>query len=400
MKILLADTLAPTCIDQLEQYGHVVFNLPRLSDESLLESLGELKPHVLVVRSTKVPTAALMANPDLELIVRAGAGYDAIDVNGASERGIFVANCPGKNAAAVAELTIGLILALDRAIPENVMAAREGMWNKAAFSKAGGIKGRTLGLVGLGHIGSLVAGMAQGLGMQVIAWSQSLTDERAQAIGVQRRTGPLDVAAEADIVSLHVASTSDTNHLANRVFFEAMKENALFVNTTRSAVVDENALQWAMESRGIRAAIDVMEFEPAAKEGAFEHPLRHHPNLYMTHHIGGSTQQAQEAVAAEAVRIIVAYDANGSVPNCVNLAAQTPATHLLTVRHLDKVGVLAAVLDEVRKAGWNVQEMENLVFSGAKAACARIRFDGNPRDEVLTGISQLPDVLAVSVIPL
>ncbi len=400
MKILLADALASTCVEILEREGHTVFNRPKLKGDDLVEALSSLEPHVLVVRSTKVPAVAMEANRSLELIVRAGAGYDNIDVNGASERGIFVANCPGKNAAAVAELTIGLILSLDRSIPDNVMQARAGAWNKASFSKATGVKGQTLGLIGLGNIGKLVAKMAKGLDMNVIAWSRSLTEADAAELGIQRRPSPLDVASEADVVSLHVASNADTRGLANRVFFESMKDGAFFVNTTRSAVVDEESLKWAMEAKGIRAAIDVMDGEPSYKEGDFDHPLKEHRGLYITHHIGASTKQAQLAIAEEAVRVVLSYDVDGFVPNCVNLAAQSPATHMLTVRHLDRVGVLAAVLDVVRKAGWNVQEMENLVFSGAKAACARIRFDGMPGDEILKSISDLPDVLAVSVIPL
>ena len=400
MNILLADSLASSCIEQLQREGHAVFSCPELKGETLVAALEEHKPQVLVVRSTKVSAAAMNACSELELIVRAGAGYDTIDVNAASERGIFVANCPGKNAAAVAELTMGLILAIDRMLPDNVNEARKGHWNKKAFAKSDGLKGKTLGLIGMGNIGQRVARMAAGFDLRVIAWSRSLTDEQATALGVQRRTGPLDVAAEADIVSLHVASTEDTRNLANRVFFESMKPEAIFINTTRSAVVDEEALSWALEERGIRAGLDVMENEPAVKEGTFEHPLASHPGVYFSHHIGASTQQAQAAIANEAVRIILAYDADGNVPNCVNLAERSPATHLLTVRHLDKVGVLARVLDEVRKAGWNVQEMENLVFSGAKAACARIRFDGQPDVEVLPRIQSLPDVLAVGVIPL
>ncbi len=202
------------------------------------------------------------------------------------------------------------------------------------------------------------------------------------------------------MVSLHVAANADTRAWANRVFFEAMKEGAFFINTSRSSVVDEDALEWAMDNRGIRAAIDVMSDEPAYKVGNFEHPLHNHPGLYITHHIGASTSQAQSAIADEAVRVILTYIDSGVVPNCVNIAEQSPATHMLTVRHLDRVGVLAAVLDVMRKAGWNVQEMENLVFSGAKAACARIRFDGYPGEEILNEISSLPDVLAVSVIAL
>jgi D-3-phosphoglycerate dehydrogenase len=201
-------------------------------------------------------------------------------------------------------------------------------------------------------------------------------------------------------VTLHVASTPETHHLADRSFFDAMKPGAFFINTTRGAVVDEEALRWAIEAKNIRAALDVFEGEPAYAEGALDHPLAHHPNVYLTHHIGASTQQAQEATAAEAVRIIILYAETGHVPNCVNLADHSPATHLLTVRHLDKVGVLAAVLDEVRKAHWNIQEMDNLIFAGAQAAVARIRFDGAPDEAVVERIARLHDVLAASLIPL
>ena len=252
----------------------------------------------------------------------------------------------------------------------------------------------------MGSIGTLVAGMAQGLGIEVIAWSRSLTDERAESLGIQRRMAPLDVAAEADIISLHVASTPETRHLANRLFFESMKDGAYFINTTRDAVVDEDALVWAMNEKGIRVALDVISDEPAYKEGAFSHSLQSHPGLYVTHHIGASTSQAQEAIAAEACRVVLAYEKSGTVLNCVNIADQSPANHLLTVRHLDKVGVLAAVLDEVRKAGWNVQEMENLIFAGNKSACARIRFVGTPGDTVLASIREIPDVIAANAIPL
>lgn len=397
MIILIADALSATVVEALEREGHAVHIQPTLKGESLVESLAALHPQVLVVRSTKVPAAAMDANADLELIVRAGAGYDTIDVNGASERGVFVANCPGKNSAAVAELTIGLLLALDRSIPDNVIDARNGHWDKKKYSKADGLRGRKLGLIGLGSIGTLVAEMAQGLGMQVIAWSRSLTDDRAASLGIQRKMSPLDVAAEADVVSLHVASNAETRHLANRVFFESMKPGAFFINTTRGAVVDEEALVWALQEKGIRAGLDVFNNEPEGKQGPFEHPLHSHPGVYITHHIGASTMQAQEAIAAEAGRVILTYAEEGYVPNCVNMATHSQATHMLTVRHLDKVGVLAVVLDEMRKAGWNVQEMENLVFSGAKAACARIRFDGQPSDGVLDSIRNHSDVLAVSL---
>lgn len=400
MKVLIADKLADVGLRLLERGGQEVVSVPKASGDALIGALREHQPQALVVRSTKVPGAALEAAGSLELIVRAGAGYDNIDVDTASARGIFVANCPGKNAAAVAELTLGLILALDRSIPDNVIDAREGRWNKALYSKAPGVKGRTLGVIGLGNIGLGVVARARAFGMRVVAWSRSLDDEKAATLGVERKASPTEVASAADVVTLHVAATPDTQSLANREFFEAMKEGAYFINTTRASVVDEDALRWAMDERGVRAALDVMSDEPAGKEDAFDHPLGRHPNVYLTHHIGASTEQAQDETAAEAARIINVYQETGRVANCVNIAEQTPATHLLTVRHLDKVGVLAAVLDEVRKANWNVQEMENLIFEGAKAACARIRFAGDHDDSVIDRISSNEDVLAVSIIGL
>ncbi len=398
MKILVADKLAESGIERLRQHGHEVAVRPDLTGDELIDALRETEPAVLIVRSTKVPEPTIAASPSLELIVRAGAGYDNIDVQAASARGVFVSNCPGKNAAAVAELTIGLLLALDRAIPDNVIEARDGRWEKGRFSKASGLKGRTLGVIGLGGIGTLVAKLGLSLNMRVVAWSRSLTDERAAELGIERREDPLAVAAASDYVTLHVAATPDTKQLAGREFFERMKEGAGFINTTRGSVVDEAALRWAVENRGIRAALDVVENEPAGKSGEFTHPLAQIDGVYITHHIGASTQQAQDETAIEAARIVNVYHETGRVENCVNLADQSPATMLLTVRHLDRVGVLASVLDEIRKADWNVQEMENLVFAGAQAACARIQVDGREDQSVVDRIRDLDNILAVSLL--
>jgi D-3-phosphoglycerate dehydrogenase len=400
MQILAADNIASVGLDRLRVAGHTVADRPKLEGDALIDTLREVRPQVLIVRSTKVSAAALDASPALTLIVRAGAGYDTIDVEGASERGIFVANCPGQNSAAVAELTMGLVVALDRRIPDNVSDARAGHWNKKRYAQAAGLKGRTLGVVGLGNIGTEVADRAQAFNLDVIAWSRSLTEEEAKAQGIGYRDAPEAVAADASIVTLHVASTPDTRHLADRAFFEAMPDGALFVNTTRAAVVDEEALQWAMDEKGVYAALDVMSDEPAQKEAEFDHPLADHPRCYLTHHIGASTQQAQDATALEAARVVTTFDETGDVPNCVNLATQTPARHQITVRHEDKVGVLAGVLDEMRRAEWNIQEMNNRIFEGARAAVASIRFDGTPDDDTVARIEARNDVFAVSLVEL
>ena len=400
MRILIADKLSQSAQAALEGAGHDVLSQPGLKGDALTEALREARPQVLVVRSTKVNAAALDASAGLELVVRAGAGVDTIDVEAASARGIFVANCPGKNADAVAELTLGLVLALDRQLPDNVADARAGKWRKGHYGKAAGVKGRTLAVVGVGAIGEGVIKRAQSFGMRVVAWSRSLTPERARALGVERAESAVEAVQEADAVTLHVASTPDTRGLASRAFFEAMKDGAFFVNTTRADVVDEEALAWAIEHKKIRAALDVFSGEPSGAEADFDNALARHPLVYVTHHIGASTEQAQEAIADEAARIVNTYAATGRVPNCVNIAQRSPATHLLTVRHLDRVGVLASVLSEARAAGWNVQEMENLIFEGAQAACARIRFTGDANADTLSRIREKEHVLDASILEL
>lgn len=400
MRILIADKLSESCIARLKEDGHDVWNQPELKGETLSHALADSRPNILVVRSTKVQSEAMDSAPELELIVRAGAGYDNIDVKNASARGIFVANCPGKNADAVAELTLGLMLALDRSIPDNVIDARAGNWKKTTYGNAAGIKGRTLGIVGLGNIGRAVVRRAQSFEMRIIAWSRSLTDEGAISLGVEREESPVEVARNSDIVTLHVAATADTESLADSAFFDAMKPGTFFINTTRHSVVDEQAMIKAIDEKGIRVALDVFSNEPSVKEGPFSHPLASRPDVYITHHIGASTLQAQEAIADEAVRVILKYAETNSVENCINIATQTAAVHQLMIRHVDRVGVLASILNEISDVGWNVQEMENFIFADAPAACAIIRFHGEVKRDVIERIQTNSDVLTVSVIDL
>jgi D-3-phosphoglycerate dehydrogenase len=382
MHVLIADKFEQTGRDGLEELGCEITFQPDLKDEALVEAIGKHSPDVLVVRGTKVNENMLAAGP-IKLVVRAGAGYNTIDVGAASRRGIYVSNCPGKNSIAVAELAFALILALDRRVADNVIALRRGQWNKKEFSKARGLFGRTLGLVGVGKIGQEMIPRAQAFGMPVIAWSRSLTPERAADLGVEFRATPAAVAREADVVSAHLALNSETKGLLGAEFFASMRQGAYFINTARGEVVDHTALLEAMRSRGIRAGLDVYAGEPTSGIGEFTDPIAQEPNLYGTHHIGASTDQAQEAIAAETVRIVREFKETGRVPNVVNLARQTPATHRLVVRHLDRPGVLAVVLDVIKGEHINVQEMENIVFDGAEAAVARINLDNAPSREVL-----------------
>ena len=385
MRILIADKFEQSGRDGLNALGCEISFQPDLKDEPLVDAIAKEQPDVLIVRGTKVTEPMLAAGP-LKLVVRAGAGYNTIDVAAASRRGIYVANCPGKNSIAVAELAFALILALDRRIADNVIALRAGEWNKKDFSKARGLFGRTLGLVGLGKIGQEMIPRAQAFGMPVVAWSRSLTPEKAERLGVERMSSPLDVARAADIVSVHVALKPDTKMLINEAFLAAMNDGAYFINTSRGDVVDQNALVEAIHAKGIRAGLDVFAIEPTSAVADFEDPIANQTNVYGTHHIGASTDQAQEAIAAETVRIIKTFKETGQVPNVVNLAVQTPATHRLVVRHLDRPGVLAQVLDAIKAESINVQEMENIVFDGAEAAVARINLDKAPSAATLTSL--------------
>src|SRR5688572_784606 len=318
MRVLVADNFPEEGLLALRDAGLDVRYEPGVKGDALTAAVRDSAAQVLVVRGTEVPGDALRAGR-LGLVVRAGAGYNTIDVKTASELGIYVSNCPGKNAIAVAELAMGLILALDRQIPDAVADLRRGVWDKTRYSKASGLFGRTLGIVGMGSIGTELARRARGFGMNVVAWSRSLTAESGEAKGVTALPSPVEVAKRADVVSVHLALTADTRGLLGAEFFGALRPGALFVNTARAEVIDEAALLDAVRNRGLRVAVDVFAGEPAGGTGTVESPL-FKEGVYGTHHVGASTDQAQEAIADETVRILMEYASSGRVPNCVNIA--------------------------------------------------------------------------------
>ncbi len=320
MKVLVVDKFPGAAIAQMKERGFDVLYNTELKAEALIEEVKKSGAEVLVVRSTKV-TEAMMEGSQLTLVIRAGSGYDTIDVAAATKRGIHVSNCPGKNSAAVAELAFGLLLALDRRIPDNVAELRAKKWNKKEFSKANGIAGRTLGLVGVGQIGRLMIPRAKAFGMKVVAWSRSLTPEKAHQWGVEWRSTPEEVAKAANAVSVHVALTPETKGLCGEKFFAAMRPGAYFINTSRGGVVDYVALKKAIGEKGIRAGLDVFGQEPATATGDFGDDIVELPGVYGTHHIGASTEQAQEAIAEETIRILQVYRDKGEVPNAVNQPA-------------------------------------------------------------------------------
>ena len=401
MKVLVADKFEKSGIDGLKAAGCDVVYEPDLKDDALTQAIKNTGADVLVVRSTAV-TAPMLESGALSLVVRAGAGYNTIDVATASTRGIYVSNCPGKNAIAVAELAFALMLALDRRVPDNVADLRAGTWNKKEYSKAKGLFGRTLGLLGYGNIGQEMAKRAHAFGMPIVVWSRRFAsgkdnvDRGAGAPGVSDvapipmhlAKSPEEVAERSDVLSVHLALTPDTRGLVSASVIDKLKPGSYFVNTARAEVVDHAALEQAVRERNIRVGLDVFAGEPSGATGEFKDALASHPSVYGTHHIGASTDQAQEAIAAETVRIIASYKDTGKVPNVVNLAKKTPATHMLVVRHRDRPGVLAHVFDHLRNGDINVQETENVIFEGAHAAVARINLDGAPPPALLKSIQE------------
>jgi D-3-phosphoglycerate dehydrogenase len=397
MKTLVADTFPEPHLSRLRQLGCEVDYAPSTKTEELSSLASASK--ILIVRGKKVAAQTLSAAPQLALVLRAGAGVDTIDVKAASGLGIFVSNCPGKNSIAVAELVFALLLAIDRRIPESVAALRAGKWNKKEFSHADGLYGKTLGVIGVGSIGREVINRARAFGLRVLAWSPSLTPDASAKLGVEPLDNVDDIFREADIVTLHVPLKPDTRKLVNAARLWLMKPRAILLNTSRGEVVDQAALREAVESGRIRAGLDVFDREPAEGVGAFDDPIVKAADFYGTHHVGASTAQAQNAIADEAIRVVETFIKSGVVLNCVNLARRTPAHWQLVVRHHDRVGVLAFVMDQIRRAGLNIEEVQNVIFDGALAASCRIQLGGEPSPSLLSAIKKgNPDIIGLDLL--
>jgi D-3-phosphoglycerate dehydrogenase len=320
MKILIADSFPESHRVRLTDDGHSVTFDPALDGTTLAGAIDDHE--ILIVRSTAVSAETLEAGKNLKLVIRAGAGTNTIDKPSASELNIRVCNVPGANAAAVAELALGLMLSIDRNIPANVADLKQGVWNKKKYASARGLLSQKLGILGLGAIGMAVAERARAFGMPVYAVkkagrSESVEQKIADA-GITQLESIDALLAECDIVTLHMPAGADTKNLVNRDFLDKMKPGAMLINTSRGELVDEAALIDAMNEKGIRAGLDVYQNEPGSGDKEFVSAVAAHENVCGTHHIGASTDQAQVAVADGALEIIAAYASNGEFRNCVN----------------------------------------------------------------------------------
>jgi D-3-phosphoglycerate dehydrogenase len=402
MRLLIADKLHPRAIEELRTLPLEVVYEPELTRESLERRLVGVG--ILVVRSTEVTAAAIENAKQLNLIVRAGAEFRTIDVRAASKRGIYVANCPGRNAAAVAELVFGLMLSLDRRIPDAVASLRAGKWERQEYGKAEGLHGRTLGVAGLGAIGREVAQRARAFGLNVVGWSRSLTQARAIELGLAHAVSLQDLAARSHILTLHIALNDRTRHIVDRRVIELLPERAMLINTARADLIDHAALFDAVDKRGLRVGLDVFPDEPRGTR-TFPGPdfLRSYPSggvVYGTPHIAAATDQAQLSIATEAVRIIRSFMIDATVPNVINVSSSTAARFQLVIRMMDKVGTFANVLAVLKRHGINVEEVSNTVFEGGVAACAKLRLQSRPTEACLAEIKAFDEVLHVGLVTL
>lgn len=399
MRVLLADDFPEQFLPEMEKLGFECLFRPDLGGSELPGALDGIQ--ILLVRSTRVTAEAIDAADDLAWIIRAGAGYNTIDWEAAARRAIWVSNVPRQNAIAVAELAIGLMLAVDRRIPDNVTAIRHNEWRKREFSGARGLHGRTLGIVGMGQIGFEVAKRARSFGLKLLTVHKPRTFEaqdRMRKLGVGTVSGLEELFSVSDIVSLHTPCTPQTTGMVSADLLARMKPGAWLINTARAELVDEDALLAAIDRQDLWVGIDVFSGEAAVASGSGDSKLASHPRVYVTHHIGASTRQAQHAIAAEVVRMMADF-AQGRVRNVVNLGEISPAGTYLTIRHIDRVGVLSGVLTSIKSSGLNVQHMTNQVFSGADTAVAVVQVQGEVSDAMVSELERLPYILGVTAYP-
>ena len=319
MKILIADSFPASHQEKLVAGGHQITFDAALEGDALQSAIADHE--VLIVRSTKVPAATLTAARHLKLVIRAGAGTNTIDKNSASELGIRVCNVPGANSIAVAELVMGMMISLDRNIPDNVSDLNNGIWNKKKYSVARGLYGQSVGILGLGSIGFAVAERARAFGMDVFAISKpdrpDAASQRIKDAGIQQLASLDELLEKCDIVTLHMPATEDTTGMVNKAFINKMKDGAMLINTSRGELMDEAAVLDAIDSKGIRVGLDVYNNEPGAGDSSFSSDIATHPGVCSTHHIGASTTQAQVAVSDGVLDVIAAFE-KGELKNCVN----------------------------------------------------------------------------------
>ncbi|QTC88539.1 phosphoglycerate dehydrogenase [Brevundimonas pondensis] len=355
IRMLLLENIHPAAVERLEEAGYSVETMKgALDEDDLIEAIKGV--HVLGIRSKTNVSARVLEQADRLLAVAAFCiGTNQIDLEAAAEHGVAVFNAPYSNTRSVVELAIGLTIVLMRDVADKSAAMHQGQWNKSATGSRE-LRGKTLGIVGYGAIGSQLSVLAEGLGMRVIFHDLS---ERL-ALGNARRMRSLDaLLAEADVVSLHVDGRKDNADVIGAAQFAKMKPGVLFLNLSRGHVVDVDALAEALKSGRIAgAAVDVFPEEPRTNADPFASPLQGLKNVILSPHIGGSTEEAQEAIAEFAAERLLGYLNRGDTTFCVNLPnvqlAEVSRAHRLLHIHRNQPGVLAELNRALSSAGLNI----------------------------------------------
>lgn len=390
MKFVVACEMPESAIDDLRGLATELVYVPGVNPAQLRDHLAGAG--VLVVAGTRVSPEMIQRAAALQLIVHAGSGPGDVAIEEASTQGVFVAHCPDRHAAAVAELALGLLLALDRRIVDHTVALREGRWVRAEAVGARGLAGRTLGILGYGVIGREVVRRARAFALRVLAWTPRGPTEAAADDGVTWCHWPRELARQSDMVTV-LAVEPPGEVLVDAEFLQSLPIGASLVHLGHPGAVDEAALMAAVEKRRLRVAVDTFGTEPTGESGRFRSRLCELPGVVVTPRIATLTAQARAATADEVVRVVRAFVVSGEVRHCLNLCERSPATWQLVLRVRDQVGVMAAVLEAVRADGINAQEISSRVFTGAKAAWCTISLDERPSTEALEAIRALPDVL-------
>ncbi len=317
MKVLVKEKIADSGVDLLRQNFEVDLGL-EMSDQELLQSIAGYD--AILVRSATKLTADLIERAErLKVIGRAGTGVDNVDIAAATRRGIIVANAPESNSVAAAEHTLALALALCRNVPQAHATLVEGRWERSRF-KGAELYGKTLGIIGFGRIGQLVAKRAQGFGMEVVAFDKFVSAERFRELGVEGAISLEDLYGRADIVTLHVPKTPDTIGIIDAGAIAAMKDGVRIVNCARGELVDLDALTAGLESGKVGgAALDVFPSEPFT-----DHPIFARDDVVVTPHLGASTAEAQDRAGIVTAEQVTAALTGGVVTNAVNIAAVRP----------------------------------------------------------------------------
>lgn len=356
LRIVLLEGIHPSAVETLQEHGYAnVRCFPDVPPPAELEAVMR-ETHMLGIRSrTKLPAAALENAPRLFCVGCFCIGTNQVDLMTAKRRGIPVFNAPYSNTRSVAELVIGEIILLSRRIPERALTADRGRWQKSARGSHE-VRGKTLGIVGYGHIGSQVSVLAEALGMQVRFYDI----EPKLALGNAAPTATLDeLLSASDVVTLHVPATPETHLMIGPDELRRMRPGALLLNASRGTVVDLDALAAALRDGQVGGAgVDVFPVEPAGNDEELDTPLRGLPNVILTPHVGGSTEEAQENIGREVAEKLVTYSDNGSTVGAVNfvevsLPVQRDRTRFLHIHH-NVPGVMARITELFSSRGLNI----------------------------------------------